>query len=348
MTHSDAIGRALTDFLDQTTTADIARALKAIARAATPVSKLIRRGALAGPLGEAVGAANQDGDSQKALDLLADIQFCEGMRGYGIRALVSEETAAPTQLDPEGRLLMAIDPLDGSSNIDTNIPIGTIFSILPAPEETGPVEEAAFLQPGHRQLAAGFVIYGAQTSFVFSTGSGTHIAVLDPETDRFVMTQLSLVIPEGSREFAINASNYRHWHPPVQAYIDDCVEGADGPRGKNFNMRWIASLVADAYRIVVRGGVFLYPGDRRKGYERGRLRHLYEASPIAFLSEQASGGATDGVNRILDAVPRGIHERIPFVFGSLDKVMRIRRYHLETEDSADRSPLFGRRGLLRA
>ena len=191
------------------------------------------------------------------------------------------------------------------------------------------------------------MIYGPQTALVFTTGQGTHIATLDPIVRTFIVTRQNIAIPEEASEFAINASNYRHWHPPVQAYIDDCIDGVEGPRARNFNMRWIASLVADAFRILVRGGVFLYPADTRKGYERGRLRHVYEASPIAMLVEQAGGGATDGVNRILDATPLSLHGRLPFIFGSLDKVARIRRYHLDGETSQDQSPLFGKRGLLR-
>jgi fructose-1,6-bisphosphatase I len=346
MSTTDAIGLDLPEFLVRHARADVARVVNTIAEVSVVMSGIIRRGPLDGALGMSTGALNNDGDSQKALDVLADEHFIEALRGAGVVALVSEERAKPELLDPEGNLLIAIDPLDGSSNIDTNVSIGTIFSVLPAPAGLAG-SERAFLCAGHAQIAAGFVIYGPQTSLVFTTGNGTHVATLDSAARQFYITRTDVLVPEGSPEFAINASNYRHWHAPIQAYIDDCVEGIEGPRGKNFNMRWIASLVADAYRIFARGGVFLYPGDKRKGYERGRLRHLYEANPIAFLIEQAGGAATDGVNRILDAVPSGIHARIPFVFGSLDKVERIRRYHLETRESSDNSPLFGQRGLLR-
>jgi len=330
MTDCAAAGLPLDDFLRQTAPPDLARLV----------------GALAAAMGLAIGDANADGDIQKALDVVADRQFTVALGQAGVRALVSEERDQPLDLDADGRFLVAIDPLDGSSNIDTNVSIGTIFSITDAPEGR-PVETADFLRPGHEQRAAGFVMYGPQTMLVFSTGAGTHVATLDPVTDCFILTRRTVAVPEGSTEFAINASNYRHWHPPVQAYIDDCIEGAEGPRARNFNMRWIASLVADAYRILVRGGVFLYPADSRKGYERGRLRHIYEASPIAFLVEQAGGAATDGVNRILDLRPASLHGRVPFIFGSLDKVARIRRYHLDSETSAEQSPLFGTRGLLR-
>ena len=346
MAGMQAIGTDLTSYLAREASPDVAGIISAIAQTAVLIAQTIRRGALEGALGAQVGAANQDGDAQKALDVLADQRFMEALRYAGAAAVISEEQAKPDILRAGGGLVVVIDPLDGSSNIDTNVSIGTIFSILRASEEEL-ASGAAFRKPGSAQAAAGFVIYGPQTSLVFSTGAGTHFATLDVSAGQFRMTQLSVHVLEGSPEFAINASNYRHWHPPVQAYIDDLIEGADGPRGKNFNMRWIASLVADAYRIFVRGGVFLYPADQRKGYERGRLRHLYEANPIAFLVEQAGGAATDGVNRILDAVPQGIHDRIPFVFGSIDKVDRIRRYHLENIQSAEDSPLFGRRGLLR-
>lgn len=346
MTSYPSAAQPLTAFLAETAPADLARVIDALARASLPVVDLIRRGPLSAGLGAQVGA-NSDGDAQKALDLLADRQFHEGLAGAGVAAIGSEESQDPIPLDASGAFLIAIDPLDGSSNIDTNVSIGTIFSILDAPQDRAPAL-ADFLQPGHRQRAAGFIIYGPQTSMVFTTGAGTHIATLDPQAGLYRMTRVGLSIPEGAIEFAINASNYRHWHAPVRAYIDDCVEGADGPRGKNFNMRWIASLVADAYRIVARGGVFLYPADARKGYERGRLRHVYEANPIAFVIEQAGGEATDGVNRILDLTPTALHGRVPFVFGSRDKVARIRSYHLDETMAGEASPLFAKRGLWRA
>jgi len=341
-----ATGMTLSAFLAGHMRDDLAALILHLADAASGISDVIRRGALEGAMGANTGGNNLDGDSQKALDVRADDAFFAALRQAGVAAVVSEEQAKPEILNSEGTLLVAMDPLDGSSNIDTNVSIGTIFSVFER-REGEELGEAAFLRPGNQQIAAGFVIYGPQTSIVFSSGNGTHMATLDAASKTFIMTRMAVAVPEKSPEFAINASNYRHWHAPVQAFIDDCIEGADGPRGKNFNMRWIASLVADAYRIFVRGGVFLYPADTRKGYERGRLRHLYEANPIAFLIEQAGGAATDGVNRILDATPRGIHDRIPFVFGSLDKVNVIRRYHLEGPSSADHSPLFGRRGLLR-
>lgn len=340
------IGSTLEEALGSMAPASVASVILAIAQASLPVVDIIRSGPLAGALGAATGSDNADGDTQKALDVLADRQFSAGLKGSGVRAIASEELDDPLEIDASGSILVAIDPLDGSSNIDTNVSIGTIFSLLPAEQGRAP-EVADFLQPGVKQLAAGFIIYGPQTSLLFTVGAGTHMATLDPAQGVYIITKLSLTIPEGSQEFAINASNYRHWHKPVQAYIDDCIEGADGPRGKNFNMRWIASLAADAYRIFMRGGVFLYPCDKRKGYERGRLRHVYEANPIALMIEQAGGQATDGINRLLDETPASLHGRIPFVFGSADKVTRIRRYHVDFGTPADTSPLFGKRGLLR-
>ena len=342
MSQNDAAPRDLADFLSAHAPPHLARVIMAIAQASIEIAGIIRNGPLEGALGASLEAANEDGDIQRALDVQADDCFINALRGAGVAAVLSEERAVPLLLDPAGCVLVAIDPLDGSSNIDTNISVGTIFSVLDAPQSNVD-SDAAFLQPGTQQAAAGFVIYGPQTSLAFSTGSGTHSATLDVGAGCYRMTRIAIRVPEGSREFAINASNRRHWLPPVQAYIDDLLEGADGPRGENFNMRWIASLVADAYRIFVRGGVFLYPADARESYERGRLRHLYEANPIAFLIEQAGGAATDGINRILDAQPGAIHERIPFVFGSLDKVERIRLYHVEHHVGDGQSPNLGRR-----
>ena len=255
----------------------------------------------------------------------------------------SEERKEPVILDPEAPVAVVIDPLDGSSNVDTNISVGTIFSLLPVTEDL----DAAVLQPGHRQIAAGFVVFGPQTSLVLTLGEGTDIYTLDRDDRVFRRTSERVRIPSESSEYAINASNYRHWDEPVRAYVDDNVAGMDGPRGRNFNMRWIASLVAEAYRILIRGGIFLYPGDRREGYENGRLRLVYEANPLAMVVEQAGGLATDGENRILDLQPTSLHQRIPLVFGSSTKVERVRAFHDGTLPLGERSPLFGRRGLFR-
>jgi fructose-1,6-bisphosphatase I len=262
---------------------------------------------------------------------VAEELFSTALRAAGIGGYLSEERKDAAVFDPLSAIAVAIDPLDGSSNIDVNAPIGTIFSVLPMVQGAGDDPIAPFLQSGRRQVAAGFFIYGPQTSLIVSVGQGTHLFVLDRTSRRFVLVEAGLTIPSGVTEYAINASNYRHWHEPIQSYIDDCVMGADGPRGRNFNMRWIASLVADAYRIFTRGGVFLYPADKREGYGQGRLRLIYEANPVAFLAEQAGGGASDGVDPILDR----------------DKVERVRRYHVDRSSPTRDEPLFGRRGLLR-
>ncbi|MGO9773729.1 MAG: class 1 fructose-bisphosphatase, partial [Roseiarcus sp.] len=328
MTEFETMGQDLGEFLSRHGAPEPTRVVKAFAEAAIPVAHRIRRGRLAGALDAAVGAANPDCDAQKALDHFAAEAFEQGLRGCGVRAYVSEERDAPTILDPDGELLVALDPLDGSSNIDADVSVGSILSVLDAPAAGGAGAQD-FLQPGNRQRAAGFVLYGPRTCLDFTTGAGTQAATLDPDSGTFRMSRLNLQIREGSAEFAINASNSRHWPDPVRAYIDDCIMGDEGPRGKNFNMRWIASTVADAYWIMVRGGVYLCPDDARAGYAKGRLRLLYQANPIAMLVEQAGGLAIDGVNRVLDIAPTGIHARTPFIFGSTDKVERVKRYFLE-------------------
>ncbi|MDN5569293.1 MAG: fructose-1,6-bisphosphatase, partial [Paracoccus sp. (in: a-proteobacteria)] len=241
-----------------------------------------------------------------------------------------------------GDLALAIDPLDGSSNIDTNLSIGSIFAIYPALEDA----DASFLRPARDLLAGGYVIYGPRCCLVVSFGNGTQVYALNPDSDCFDLTDPAIALPQNSSEFAINASNYRHWARPVRAYIDDCLAGRDGPRAKDFNMRWNASLVAEAHRILMRGGIFLYPADGRHGHDRGRLRMLYECAPIALVIEQAGGRATDGALPVLDARITSLHARTPFVFGSADKVDRVAAYHDLPE--AEVSALFGNRGLFRA
>lgn len=324
---------------DLATATEIAQVIRRIARVARDLSRRIARGPLEGHA-DTVGE-NSGGDAQKALDLIADDAFAAALKGSPVRWYASEERENVAELNPGAGLALAIDPLDGSSNIDVNVSIGTIFSILPA----GPDPLASVLRPGTDQLAAGYVIYGPQTALVLTAGQGTSLHVLDPRTGRFELATARLEIPAASSEFAINVSNYRHWGAAVRAYIDDCLAGETGPRAKNFNMRWIASLVAETHRIVSRGGIFLYPSDARRGYERGRLRHVYECAPIALLVEQAGGAATDGCDRILDRVPQSLHERTPFVFGTADKVHRVAAYHdLPHEEVA---ALFGQRGLFR-
>jgi fructose-1,6-bisphosphatase I len=340
------LGVELQDYLRQTASPELADVIAAIATTSGSIAAYIRRGPIAGALGAAVGV-NSDGDTQKALDIFADRAFEEGLREVSVRALASEERDVVTQMAEAGRFLVAVDPLDGSSNIEINITIGTVFSVLDA-QGAGAASQKDFLQPGHKQRAAGVVLFGPHTSFIFTTGAGTHVATLDPASSRFYITRLHVSVPEGRGEFAINMSNSRHWPEPIKAYVDDLLMGAEGPRGKDFNMRWVASMVADVYRVLQRGGVYLYPDDARPGYGKGRLHLLYEANPVAFLIEQAGGLAIDGLNRILDIEYDDIHARTPLIFGSTDKIELIRGYFLEGHRSAARAPLFGRRGLWRA
>ncbi|MGQ7793431.1 class 1 fructose-bisphosphatase [Faunimonas sp. B44] len=346
-----AVGWSLQAFLkahagDSDVRNAVGRTIQQIAIASCVVRDLINRGINHEKPSATAGQANADGDIQQQLDLTANRIFLAAIRSAPVACVASEELRDPVVLDLTQPLAVAIDPLDGSSNIETNVSIGTIFTILPAAGPEGSAEEA-FLQPGDRQLAAGFFIYGPQLLLVLTLGAGTHVFAHSPREGGFVQIADGVHIPALTSEFAINASNYRHWGSAVRLYVDDCLSGEDGPRGRNFNMRWIASLVADAYRIFVRGGVFLYPGDERRGYRNGRLRLVYEANPIAMLVEQAGGAATDGVERILAITPQAVHQRVPLVFGSAGEVARIARYNLDPSLIAQRAPLFGHRGLFR-
>jgi fructose-1,6-bisphosphatase I len=339
----------LTEHLDQWTArgspgaprTEIAAVVQAIAGAAVTLAERIALGPLRPGFAEVVGS-NADGDAQAALDVEADRLFMAALRTAPVAVVGSEEHEAAQVLDEAAPLVVVIDPLDGSSNIETNLSVGTIFGILPM---TGLGPDAVVLQAGRRLLAAGMVVYGPQTTLTLTLGEGTLLFTLDRRDGVFVCTASRVAIPAARPEFAINASNYRHWDGAIRAYIDDCIAGVTGPRGRNFNTRWLASLVAEASRILNRGGVFLYPADRRPGYERGRLRLIYEANPIAMLMEEAGGAATDGVRRIRDLVPQELHERTPLVFGSADKVERVARYYAGPPSTSERSPLFGQRGL---
>jgi fructose-1,6-bisphosphatase I len=311
-----------------------------LCRVADKLALTIARGSDGQSLGTTMGQ-NADGDQQKALDILADEAFAAEMKNCAIRWYASEEQEKIVGLDPKGTFALAIDPLDGSSNIDVNVSIGTIFSIFIAK----PDAEASFLRPANEQQVAGYFIYGPQTALVVTFGNGVMHFIMDPITRKFTLADRALTIPEDSHEYAINASNYRHWHDPVRAYVDDCLAGTEGPRSKDFNMRWVASLVAETHRILARGGVFLYPGDKRDGYANGRLRMLYECAPIAMLIAQAGGKATDGSDEILNKTASALHARTPFVFGSRQKVERIAAYHDLPDNEA--AALFGARGLFR-
>ena len=290
---------------------------------------------------------NPDGDRQIALDVLADRIFLEATRKAPVAAYASEELADPVLIDARRPLALAIDPLDGSSNVDLNLSYGTIFSVLPMLEINGHGPIASFLQPGHHQLAAGLVIYGPRLALVLTLGAGTHVFAYSHTAGDFSLVAESVRVPRGASEFAINASNYRHWDELVRLYFDDCIKGVHGPRERDFNMRWLASLVVEAYRILQRGGVFLYPADRREGYGNGRLRLVYEANPVAFVIEQAGGSATNGVEPILSLTPTGLHQRTPLIFGSGREVAKLTRYHTDPSAIAERAPLFGNRGLFR-
>ncbi|MGA9573805.1 MAG: class 1 fructose-bisphosphatase [Lysobacterales bacterium] len=328
---------------------DITATLEAIADACIEISALVARGPLAGKLGASKGN-NADGDTQKALDLLANDLLIEALHGAPVSCLVSEELKEPFSINKGAPLFVATDPLDGSSNIDTNVSVGTIFSILPS----GIVEDGSnmddpcrLLQPGTAQLAAGYVIYGPQTALVLTLGDGTMIFTLEPLAREFRLTSKHVTVPDDTNEFAINSSNSRQWDGHIRAYVDDCLEGEEGPHGTNYNMRWIASLVAECHRILSRGGIFLYPADIRKGYATGRLRLVYECNPIAFLIENAGGNATTGIQRILEIQPQNIHERVPMIFGSKHEVELVEKYYAGINPYNERPQLFRNRTLLR-
>lgn len=333
-------GKSLEDFLEDHAKSDtkdgpaVSEILLGLAKCSRQVRETINQGALGSAFAGVKGSTNADGDNQKELDVLADNNFLDAMRSVPVALYGSEEINNPVLLDGEKKYAIAIDPLDGSSNIDTNVSIGTIFGILPVVGDPAENPDASFLQPGSAQLAAGFFIYGPQLAFVVSVGKGTQIFVYSARSNAFILAYENIKISEQTAEFAINASNHHQWNSAQQRYIDDCLAGEDGPRGKRFNMRWVGSMVADAYRILIRGGIFMYPGDRRKGYADGRLRLVYEANPVAMLAEQAGGGAIccnkDGVTRILDIIPTQLHQRIPLAFGSVKEVACLERYHEKT------------------
>jgi len=329
-----------TDALRQAAVATIAT----LAAACRDIAAIIAAGPLAGNLGARLGDAT-GGDFQTELDLRANDLLVKALAAAPVAAVASEEMDVPLPLTPGVPIIVALDPLDGSSNIQTNVSIGTIFSLLPTLPGSSGTEPAAFLRAGREQIAAGYVIYGPQTALALTLGVGTDIFTLDADRKSFVRTGVDVRVPPQAREFAVNASNYRHWDLPVRTWFDDCLAGAEGPRGENFNMRWIASMVAEAHRILVRGGVYLYPGDARQGYRNGRLRLIYEANPIALLMEQAGGRASTGREAILDRVPRVLHERVPLIFGAAEEVERIERYQCDQAPRGSSSPLFARRGL---
>jgi len=312
--------------------ADLRLLVETIARACKAISTRVNKGSLGGA-GVSTGVENVQGEIQKGLDVLSNEILMEANEwGGNLAAVASEEMEdvkpIPTHY-PRGEYLLLFDPLDGSSNIDVNISVGTIFSVLRCPHGADgkpcAADEKAFLQPGREQVAAGFAVYGPTTQMVLTVGDGAYGFMLDRETFTFVLTTERIRIPDDTAEFAINASNMRRWEPPVKRYIDECLAGKDGPRGKDFNMRWVASMVADVFRVLSRGGIFMYPRDSKN--KDGRLRLMYEANPMAFIVEQAGGAATDGQTRILDLQPKKLHQRIAVVLGSKNEVEVVRKYH---------------------
>jgi fructose-1,6-bisphosphatase I len=312
--------------------AELRLLLEVVARACKRISYAVGKGALEGILGEA-GTENVQGESQKKLDVIANEVLLEANEWGGhLAAMASEEMDHPHPIPnryPRGEFLLLFDPLDGSSNIDVNVSIGTIFSVLRLPEGVEEPAEEHFLQPGHRQIAAGYAVYGPSTLLVLTVGDGVACFTLDRETGSWWQTGDRMQVTASTREYAINASNTRHWFEPVQRYVAELQAGRTGARGVDFNMRWVASMVADVHRIMTRGGVFMYPADRRDPDKPGKLRLLYEANPMAFLIEQAGGMATDGVRRILDIQPSTLHQRVAVFLGSRDEVERVTRYHQE-------------------
>jgi fructose-1,6-bisphosphatase I len=324
----------------------VADTTRIIAESCCAIAEIIALGPLAGTLGAEHGS-NVDGDVQKELDIRANDLIIEELRSAPVAWVASEELDDPIELNKGAPMYVAIDPLDGSSNIDTNVSVGTIFSVMPIKCDEDDGDADCFLQKGDRQVAAGYVIYGPQTALVLTLGEGTHIFTLNPDTGEFCLTMPDVQISEDTHEFAINSSNSRRWDGHVRAYVDDCLKGEEGPHNKNYNTRWIASLVAECHRILSRGGIFLYPGDRRPGYQSGRLRLAYECNPIAFLTEQAGGAASDGHQRILEIEPGDIHQRVPMIFGSINEVALVDQYYRDMEPIQQRSQLFGTRGLFK-
>lgn len=324
----------------------LASLVLAIAAATRDIVGLLAMGGLAGSMAGGRGGAgsgqNVDGDAPQNIDARAQALMMRAVSGGHVAAVASKELDDWQLLEAKAPYAVTLNPLDGASNIDTNISIGTIFSILPAKGKENP-----FTQAGSQQIAAGFTIYGPRTLLVLTLGKGVNVFTLDPRDHIWRLTHERVQIAPSAPEYAVNASNYRHWNEPVRTFIDDCVSGIEGPREKNFNMRWIGSLVAEAFRVLTRGGIILFPGDVRLGYRDGRLQLIYEAHPIAFIMEQAGGLASNGNGPILEMSAETLHQRVPLFFGSREKVARIERLHHSQHSRAASLPLFGQRGLFR-
>ena len=314
--------------------ADLRLLIEVVARACKSIATAVGKGALDGVLGEA-GTGNVQGEAQKKLDVLSNEILLEANEWGGhLAGLASEEMEHSHPIPnayPKGNYLLLFDPLDGSSNIDVNVSVGTIFSVLRCPDAvTEPVDEH-FLQPGSAQVCAGYTLYGPSTLLVLTVGRGTHVFTLDREQGNFMLTRQNMQIPPDTQEFAINVSNQRHWEAPMQRYVADLLSGREGPRGKDFNMRWVASMVADVHRILTRGGIFIYPRDLKDPSKPGRLRLMYEANPMAFIVEQAGGAASTGRSRLLDVAPTALHQRVPVFLGSRNEVQIAADYHQSSD-----------------
>lgn len=304
--------------------AELGKVLEAVAAACADINGKVRLGALSGVLG-AAGTGNVQGEDQKKLDVIANDMLIAALRVCPeVGGLASEEEDTFVACNENGRYLVLFDPLDGSSNIDVNISVGTIFSILEKP--SGALNTESFLQPGHAQAGSGYVLYGPQTQLVFTLKHGVFVFTLD-ENGAFVLTQSEPKVPEHTKEFAINMSNQRHWLAPVQQYVAELLAGETGARGKNYNMRWVASMVAEIHRILMRGGVFLYPQDTRDLSKPGKLRLMYEANPMSLIIEQAGGGANNALERMLDIQPTGLHQRVAVVMGSKEETDYVQKLH---------------------
>ena len=311
--------------------------LEVVARACKRISFAVNKGELGEVMGTA-GSENVQGEVQKKLDIIANETLIEANEWGGhLAAMASEEMegiyVVPNRY-PQGEYLLMFDPLDGSSNIDINMSIGTIFSVLKKHDNHPGVHDSDFMQPGTEQVAAGYCIYGPQTTLVLTVGDGVSMFTLDREQGSFILIEENVKIPEDTKEFAINMSNMRHWDEPMKRYIDECLAGEDGPRGKNFNMRWVAAMVADVHRILCRGGVFMYPWDKREPHKAGKLRLMYEANPMSWLIEQAGGASTNCRQRIMEIQPTELHQRVAVVLGSKNEVERVTRYHLEADQKS--------------
>jgi fructose-1,6-bisphosphatase len=317
------------------------------------IAVAVAKGALSGTRGT-TDSVNVQGEKQVPLDMVSNdimLKSCEW--GGALAGMASEEMEEPYKIPaehPRGRYLLVFDPLDGSSNLDVNVTVGTIFSVLRAPEGVTDPVAADFLQPGTEQVCAGYALYGPAAMIVLTLGTGVHGFTLDPDIGAYILTHPNLSIAPDTHEFAVNASNQRFWEPPVKRYVEECVAGKSGDREKDFNMRWIASMVAEVHRILMRGGLFMYPKDTKDPKRPGRLRLLYEANPMAMLIEQAGGAASTGRGRILEVRPETLHQRVPVILGSRNEVARLERYHAEYDRGEDQpfsSPLFNERSLYR-